>query len=123
MKKSEFGMGCAYNLGLFLAHEGRIEEYKKNYGCEGQVNRAYSMWFYGASDHLFELQIPENISASLKRRLEKFQSRCLGWRLPINDEDMATKESFIWAIKEAKTLLRLLDKNVMNVKTIKGDWE
>ncbi len=53
-KESEFGKGLCYCLGLFLAHKGRITSDVKTYKSIGDGNRAYSMWFYGATDHLYE---------------------------------------------------------------------
>ena len=80
------------------------------------------MWFYSATDHLFDLQIPETLPKSLQTRLKKFQNKVLKWRLPMNEKDYATKRDKLWAINEAKTLLILIDKH-FGIKTQKGDWE
>lgn len=121
--KSEFGFGTTYCLGLFLAHERAIDESVKSYTQSGMKDIVYSMWFYGACDHLYDLQIPEVFPKHLRSRLMRFKTKCFNFRLPTKEENEATKEDFIWAIDEAKTLLRLIDKNMFEIDTIKGEWQ
>jgi len=120
--KSEFGRGLCYNLGLFLAHERSIEGDKESYNRIGNEDRAYVRWFYGAADHIIELQIPENLSPYLKGRIRKFRDRVVGLRLPMDVDKNATKEDYFWAILEARNLLRLIDK-FHGVKTMKGEYQ
>lgn len=119
---SEFGRGLTYNLGLFLAHAERINEYRRLKSTNPKSTNPYSLWFYGAADHLFELEIPKNLSKLLQGRLAKFQARCLDLRLPLDKQKEATETDYKWAIQEAKDLLRFIDNN-MGVKTEKSDWE
>lgn len=72
---------------------------------------------------MFDIELPENMSLRLIQRINKFRSKCLKWRLPMEESKEAKKEDFYWAISEAKTLLRLIDKNMLKIKTTKGDWE
>ena len=126
--KSEFGKGLCYCLALFLCHSERdnimnasfakTDEEKK---CLEIINRA-SMWFYGAADHIFDLEIPDNLSTRLKRRLKIFKSKVLYWRLPMGNQVESTKEDQEWAIQEAKDLIRLIDK-FNGIETQKGQWE
>lgn len=116
---SEFGKGCAYCLGLFLAHSER--DYYLPTDKKGGILNRPGLWFYGAADHLFDLQIPASFPYALKKRLDKFQSKVLHLRLPMDGKE-ATDEDRKWAINEAKELLRLIDKQI-GVKVIKGDWE
>jgi len=109
---SEFGKGLTYCLGLFLAHAERMNNARYLYSEESK----YSIWFSGASDHLYELQIPESIPNCLQKRLKKFKDKCLSLRL------QATKENFEWAIQEAKNLLMMIDK-FHGIKTKKGVYE
>lgn len=106
-KESEFGMGLCYCLGLFLAHAERKVD----------TGEDTSLWFNGAADHLFEMQIPLELPVRLAKRLEKFQSECLSFRL-----ERASKTEKSDAIQEAKDLLRAIDK-LHGVPTIKGCWE
>ena len=50
--KSEFGKGFVYNLILFASHFER-EIFKV------QNKKDFRIWFNGASDHLYELEIPK----------------------------------------------------------------
>lgn len=120
-KTSEFGQGLCYCLGLFLCHSERDYLITKNDIEKGIINKPY-LWFYGAADHLFELQIPDTLPTSLQNRLKTFQSKVLHWRLPMDKKDNATEEDKIWAIKEAKDLIREIDK-FYGIKVIKGEWE
>jgi hypothetical protein len=106
LEESEFGKGLCYCLGLFLAHHERKV-----------FDNDFSMWFNGAADHLFELEIPEKYPTEIKTRLTFFQDQCLGWRLR-----PCSAENKVWAINEAKALLLQID--ILNgVNAIKGDWE
>jgi len=119
--KSEFGEGLCYNLGLFLAHEGRINYDKQAYKKIGNKDFVYSMWFYSAADHLYDFH-PECAPRHLRSRALKFQQKVLGWRLPMDEKNNATEKDFYWAIQEAKDLLRLFDK-ANGVPIQKGKWE
>ena len=101
--QSEFGKGFTYCIGLFLAHTERKD------------NVEYNLWFYGASDHLFELEIPSNFS--LKVECEEWQKKCLEWRL-----EKYTGEDKIWALEQAKRFLLEWDRQ-NNIPCEKGQWE
>ena len=116
---SEFGKGLSYCLALFLCHSERSYGVK---GKETEILNRPDLWFYGAADHLFELQIPNGLSLNLRKRLAKFKSKVLGWRLSMGDEKQPTQEDKLWSIQEAKDLIRLIDKH-FGVKTQRGDWE
>lgn len=128
---SEFGRGCVYCLGLFLAHQHRYYEYVKEIHSLGKSQQevidfmrkdAASMWFNAASDHLFELEIPESASEALKRRLTLFRAKCIDFG---HGKDMfkAKEEDVKWAIREAKDLLIYLDRNHIKVRVERGEWE
>lgn len=119
-QNSEFGKGLTYCLGLFLCHSERDYLITENDKEKMIINKPH-MWFYGASDHLFDLQIPKTLPKVLQKRLKEFQRKCLIWRLPMMQEDKATEEDRIWAVDEAKELLRAVDR-YYGIKTIKGDW-
>ena len=118
---SEFGKGLTYCLALFLCHSERDYLITEDDIAKGIINKPH-MWFYGAADHLYDLQIPANLPKDLKKRLKEFKSKVLSWRLPFNAAKNATKEDRWWAIQEAKELIRLID-NHFGVKTQKGDFE
>jgi len=117
-EESEFGKGLCYCLGLFLAHAGRISSDLKAYESIGNEEKAYSMWFYAAADHLYDFQ-PKYAPKGLIKRCKSFQDRVLSLRLPMAGEPEATESDYNWAIQEAKDLLRLIDKK-NSVPTGKG---
>lgn len=107
-KKSEFGKGLTYCLGLFLAHEERAESYSPD------------LWFNGASDHLYELQIPETLPVRLAGSLRTFRDKVLYWGHAFKDK--ATEKDKAWALAEVRELLRKVDE-AYGVKTQKGEYE
>jgi len=114
--KSEFGKGLTYCLGLFLCHSERGYERQ-----EKDEVRDVGMWFYGAGDHLFELEIPESLPLTLRDRLSSFRDLVLHWRLPMDGTKPTAKDKE-WAINEAKEFLRLIDEHI-GVETQEARWK
>ena len=120
-EESEFGKGLTYCLGLFLAHAERyyMEDLKKeNTGFAGK----YLTWFNGSSDHLYDIQTDSIKDKKLKKRIVVFKDKCLNWGHGFPKEGV-TKENMIWAVQEAKDILRLIDEKCLGVKTVKGQNE
>ena len=110
---SEFGKGFSYCLGLFLAHQYMMEDMKPFDG---------NLWFNGASDHLYDLQIPENF-------IEK--DACEAWRSLVLDYGHGreflcthnlTGKDVWWALDKAKEFLLAWDKQ-WGIEAEKGDYE
>ena len=109
--KSDFGKGLGYCLGMFLAHAERKFDENLSFGC--------MLWFNGAADHLYELEILETLPEKLKERLKKFQSKCRQFR---DIQGNATEADINWSIEEAKELLRLIDE-AHGIKTMEAEWK
>lgn len=118
-EESEFGKGYAYCLGLFIAHEFHMQEWRKLFKEKGIMDA--SIWFNGAADHLFELQIPNTLSEEKKKQIIDFKNRCLAFRLCMNGEN-CTYEDAQAAVDEAKDLLREWDE-FNGISTLKGTWQ
>lgn len=88
---SEFGKGFTYCIGLFLAHTERRDPPE------------FFLWFNGAADHLYELEIPDNFK--LKKECEEWRKKCLRWRL-----SKYTEKDKTWATDQAKSFLLAWDK-------------
>lgn len=114
---SEFGKGLTYCLGLFLCHAERFQEKK----VKEILGDKEDLWFNASSDHFYELQIPDNLPADLSNRLAVLRDKCLTWGHGYT-EPKATKEDRIWAVKEAKELLRMIDEH-FGIATIKATWD
>jgi hypothetical protein len=118
-KESEFGKGLCYCLGLFLAHAER--KMFPDVSAEGIPEQLkYEMWFNGASDHLYDLQV-KSAPSKLRSRINTFRSLCLAWGHGF-PKKKATMKEVEWAVQEAKDLLRLIDES-RDVPTEKGGWE
>lgn len=126
---SEFGKGLCYCLGLFLAHADRIHSQLETYSNLRKANpdlfkedSAVEMWFNGAADHFFEFQPDSAPTSALRRRCKELGKLCLKWRLPLYGDKKPTIDDAVWAIQEAKDLLRLIDE-ANGIPTEKGQWE
>lgn len=120
---SSFGKGLTYCLGLFLSKEPTIVELLNCCEKSGFEEKAYELWFNVASDHIFDLQIPDSIPVELQDRLKKFQKNCMTWRFPmLKEHKRPTQQDFEWALKEVKFLLRAIDMHI-GVEVEKGEFE
>lgn len=118
---SEFGKGYAYCLGLFAAHADRAWRDKEVY--EGiKSGLGPEMWFYCASDHLFELVIPDFLPQEQQDLARNLKELSIRWRMTYGEQIRATWEDVQWAIQTAKDLLRGLDEH-LGIESEKGDWE
>lgn len=117
---SEFGTGFAYNLGLFLCHEERRYELKKRYEGKEYALDWPQRWFNGASDHLYDLKIPDNFSH--KESAHEFEAKCFKWKNAMSKTDMPTEDDVSWTIQTAKDLLRAWDVQC-GIESEKGEWE
>lgn len=119
-EKSDFGEGCTYCIALFLAHQERYFN-ERNEMEKAGIPFGGGMWFNAAADHLFGLQIPKQFPSNLRQRLKKFQDKVILWG-SILDSPGATEQDIKWALREAKDLLILIDKQ-LGIKAIRGSWE
>jgi hypothetical protein len=115
--KSEFGKGFVYNLILFAAHfERQIYEV-------GQ-RKDYPIWFNGASDHLYELTIPEKWQETeigkIAKRIQDISLEIGHGSRMMSSENC--EEDYNEVIKLTKKLGFLID-NELGVEPIKGEWE
>jgi len=115
---SEFGKGLTYCLGLFLCHSERDYWVMGNKDADS-IARA-EMWFNAASDHLYDLEIPKTLPKKLQKRLSHLKERAIHWGHGFQND--CKEEDKLWAIQEAKDLLKEIDKH-FGVNVTKGDWE
>lgn len=111
MNKSDFGKGFTYCIGLFLCHSER-----DHYTEWGAVRDYISTltFFYGAADHLLELEIPD---LPFKGEVEEWKDKCITWKVT-----PSTKEDRIWATNKAKEFLLKYDQHC-GISAVKGDYE
>jgi hypothetical protein len=78
---SEFGAGLIYPICLFLKHAER-----EMFGRTGlPKNEAWSMWWYGAADHLMEMHIPPDsvLGKAFADKARKLHKLACEYRLPM----------------------------------------
>jgi len=126
--KSEFGRGFIYNLILFSKHWGMHFDDLKTYKEMRIKNpdlfdekKAFRMWFNGASDHLYELEIPKKYEGTKIGRLAKWiQDKGLYWGHEFEKEP--TRKDFNMMFEKIEKLARLID-NELGVETKEAEWE
>lgn len=126
MCEEKFGKGFIYNLLLFAKHweraEHDIEAYKRTYKNTGIKPEAHalSVWFNGASDHLFCLEVPKQwenhrIGKLAKRLRNKILELGHGKRMLTN----ITREEFEKVFDDIERLTRMIDRE-LGVETRKA---
>lgn len=112
---SDFGKGTCYVLGLFVEHAWMWRNTRTR-----QLDGGAQVWFNGASDHLYELQIPECLPVDLRERMKAFQTKVLNWGHGFNGEE-PTVEDVDASIEEAIGFLKEIDA-VLGVETETATW-
>ena len=116
---SEFGLGFAYCLGLFLAHAEKFSELRS----KKELHFPASNWFNAASDHFYDFQV-DYAPPSLKERCVKLRDYCLeaGHGRGLFGAMEVSWDDVDRCIQEAKDILREYD-SFNKIPTIKGRWE
>ena len=119
--KSEFGTGFIYNLVLFAKHWKMMSEEIEKMNTEpGHFIDGYDLWFNGASDHFYELEVPEKWKKhAIGRLAKKIQTRAL--YLGHGFKDKATKKDYDQIFVDLEKLARMVDKE-LGIKTKKAEW-
>jgi len=129
--ENEFGRGLCYCLALFLCHSERdmyggnkkleeeSDERFRKYGKTENYSHVTELWFSGASDHVYDLEIPETLPKTLQTKLKRFQSKVLNWGHGLSNT--VEKKDKVWAINEAKELIRSIDRHY-GIKTEKATY-
>jgi len=93
--KSEFGKGFLICLLKFVEHaEQYVQQKREAEGFGPSLHRVENLWFYGASDHLLELQCPESfkgtrIEECVKKLREYVKRHRLGLHT-LREDDIVT---------------------------------
>jgi len=126
---SEFGKGFVYNLILFSKHFERVVREKEMLEKMDKEMKEhfnpYSNFFYTATDHLYDLQIPkkwQRKNCKIGILIRELHDLCFTYRLPMDKKKEATEKDFLKAFELLHQLSMEIDKK-LGVKVIKGDWE
>jgi len=127
-KTNDFGKGFIYNLILWAKHipyhEGLPDKWKRMNEIIGK-NEGYSCWFNGASDHLYDLEIPKKWQKTKIGKLAR-QLQDLGLEIGHGNRMMDTSDKVIEDYKKVieltKELAFEIDKK-LGVKPVKASFE
>ena len=126
--KSDFGKGFIYNLILWTKHINFDEKLSERWQEVNKIigkNDGYSCWFNGASDHLFDLEIPKKWQRNKIGKLAK-QLQDLALEIGHGNRMMDTSEKVVKdhrkVIELTKELAFEIDKK-LGVEPIKANYE
>jgi hypothetical protein len=96
--RSDFGQGFTYCLGKFLEHaeRPRLVKAEKEW-----------MWFAGATDHLRDLELPDNLPEEIAAQVDALENFC---RLRQNPEFESTYDDVDKALGMAEGILAAVDR-------------
>lgn len=116
---SDFGKGFIYNLILFSMHWWRWEKEKEYY--KDNEEQGLEFWFNGASDHFYELDIPEQFkNTKIGKLAQKIKDN--GLYFGHGFQKKPTQKDFDNIFEDIKKLSILIDKE-LGIDDIKGTWE
>lgn len=117
---SDFGRGFLYPLILFAMHCDGVQYKAAQYQSNGiPVEEAYSIWFYGAADHLLEMEIPEALKDSeIGLLAESLRGYVLDRRMKYDSTDLDYKT----ALSQLRHLAFLIDQHFGH-NPVRATWE
>lgn len=105
MEEPEFNNGFVTALALFYAHREQFKEARK---------LTHDMRIYAASDHLFDLEYPENIDTEVKEKVEVFTN----WVFSVRLGSLLSWEEGEKIFDACKDILKLIDERIFGLKVI-----
>jgi hypothetical protein len=119
---SEFGKGFIYNLILFAKHWWKRSEYSH---AMKKINNpeedALELWFNGASDHLYELEIPEKFKGTEIEEIAKY-IREKGLEFGHGFKEKPTQKDFDEIFDKLERLAMLIDKE-LGLEDVEAEWK
>jgi len=108
-KKHQFNSGFVSAIAKFLAH--RYQFQAKQHMHIASIKK--DLRIYAASDHLFDINYPKNISTALKLRIKRFVSNVMSVRLANISIEEGDK-----LFNEADKILQEIDKQVFKLRHV-----
>ena len=128
--QDQFGRGLCYSLALFLSHEANFKytlaeiemmsaegalRFDGSAGADEpgrQITHerlASIRWFSRAANPIRNMEIPNHLPVEIQTRLTQLKQKCHRWSFPNGSGENPSKRDVLWAIEEAKELIRLID--------------
>lgn len=105
MSKPDYNNGFITALVLFYGHYNQWKQESSYFSMD--------MRLYGASDHLFDIEIPKNLDKKLKKRVENFRHNVLSRRLENISKEEAEKY-----FRECREILKEIDRKYFKIKRV-----
>ena len=110
MKKIYFNNGFIIALALFVEHKNFTSHI-----CRDKDGKVYNdLRLYGATDHLYDLEIPKRFPVKLRKRIHRFKQKCFHFRMA-NFKDTKISDKIF---KEAEDILVQIDKQIFKLEKI-----
>jgi hypothetical protein len=106
----EFNTGFISAIALFLEHKNTLEFMPKD--KEGKL--ISDLRLYAATDHLYDMIIPESLDTQLRNRIIKWKAKCFHYRLASLKTTKIADELF----KEAEDILAYIDNKIFKIKKV-----
>lgn len=122
--KSEFGKGFIYNLILFAKHWLMFEQTLKKLEEKDSFfgyDFGYDIWFNAASDHFYELEIPEQFKNTEIEKLA-LEIKNISLHLGHGFKQKATREDYQKIFENIEKLGMLIDKE-LGIEPIEATWK
>ena len=103
----EFNNGFITSLMLFTQHKTKYEDIH----CVGERD---DIRLYGAVDHLFNMEIPEDLNPKIKERVEKLVTKAFEQRMKYEKNWEIADKIF----KEAEDIIAMIDKEYFTKKKV-----
>ncbi len=109
-KEIGFNNGFITALALFLEHKNFIEQIHK----DKEENVISDLRLYAATDHLYDLEMPNVLSRDLMKRIARFRAECFNHRLDTFTSIETTDKLFT----ECEDILAEIDRKVFKTKKV-----
>jgi len=108
--KIEFNNGFITAIALFLEHKSSANYLPR----DTNGNLISDLRLYGATDHLYDLEIPSMLSEKLRNRIIKWKRKCFKYRLETLKEAKIADSLF----KEGEQILKQIDEEIFKTKRV-----
>ena len=114
MKKSEFGKGFIYSLGLYMMHLDRV--------LRADTKIDFIIALDDAYDHLRELNIPNDLPKNVRKDIVFLLNRIERHKhnFSINGKAPKDKERIV---NQSRSILYNIDKYYLKINPIRGEFE
>lgn len=115
--KITFNNGFITAITLFLEHKDNWQRIIIDKPDAGEIMKKVllsDLRLYGATDHLYDMEIPEILSIKLRSKIISWRSKCFHYRMEDFKDTIRTDKLF----KEAENILVKIDEEIFKTKKV-----